>query len=571
MPSPPIPAHPPHLASLPQLGTASSWDVGAGIEGDYAPWAEPAAATQTPADATAVGDKVAASVTAVDEESDINATAVEGVVTVSPEAAEEAAPAVVAQTLSDAAQSAATETPAAAASALAPAFESSVASFTVMPGIDAPESTNVPTVDATAQLHVSGVQLTSPAAALGPGSAVAAAADFGSDESRPQLPLTSTAVASDDLHGIVAVMEANSHAPAASAAASDVTAASGGGPSYLLASPGVASGDSESSSLGMGSDSAAAKSGMYPECAHEAAAMDRPAAQAADGQQLGMGTVQTHIQTAHVTLHGSTDTLETSAVDSTEDDLCGSTAADTEQVVAAGDLDAHMGTELADSFATSDAEGAELAKYVATSDAELSESMCGPSSESGAAVEAAADVDTADASMPVPDLSEAAEDAATSPQAGSLHEEQPAQQHAQLAKHDAQPAESVARHCPSVAPTAAAESGPIVEVAGEEHAAPGRAEMLEETVHDPHTTSAADVHSITEQDITNAAAAAEMPQTDTDGDSHRNGGLGISAETGEDCSSTSVVPSHGTFDSTLLLDTQESTLPGMLCMLSLEI
>ena len=67
---------------------------------------------------------------------------------------------------------------------------------------------------------------------------------------------------------------------------SDVSAAEGAGPSYLLASPGVASGDSESSSLAMGIDSAAAESGMCPECAQEAAAMDRPAAEAADGQQL---------------------------------------------------------------------------------------------------------------------------------------------------------------------------------------------------------------------------------------------------------------------------------------------
>ena len=51
MASQPTPAHPIQLASLPQLGTASSWGVGAGNAGDYAhqqPWAEPAAATQGP-------------------------------------------------------------------------------------------------------------------------------------------------------------------------------------------------------------------------------------------------------------------------------------------------------------------------------------------------------------------------------------------------------------------------------------------------------------------------------------------------------------------------------------------
>lgn len=88
----PHPAHPPQLASLPQLGTASSWDIGAGIACDYAqqqPWAEPAAATQGPADATAVEDKVATSVTAVDAKTAIDARAVEGVTT-SQDVAEEA-------------------------------------------------------------------------------------------------------------------------------------------------------------------------------------------------------------------------------------------------------------------------------------------------------------------------------------------------------------------------------------------------------------------------------------------------------------------------------------------------
>jgi len=164
------------------------------------------------------------------------------------------------------------EVAAAGSASLEPAVESAAASFTVVPGIDAPVSADVPTATPTAQLHVDNVEVTIPAAAPGPGSVGIAAA--GSDESRPQLAVTSTAVAPDDLHGAVAVMEANSHAPAASAAASDVTAAGGGGPSYLLASPGpgVASGDSESGSLAMASDSAAAKSGMCPECAHEAAA-----------------------------------------------------------------------------------------------------------------------------------------------------------------------------------------------------------------------------------------------------------------------------------------------------------
>jgi len=84
MASQPTPAHPIQLASLPQLGTASSSGVGAGNAGDYAhqqPWAEPAAATQGPADATAVENKDAASVTAIDEENDIIATAVGGVTT----------------------------------------------------------------------------------------------------------------------------------------------------------------------------------------------------------------------------------------------------------------------------------------------------------------------------------------------------------------------------------------------------------------------------------------------------------------------------------------------------------
>jgi len=84
MASQPTPAHPIQLASLPQLGTASSSVVGAGNAGDYAhqqPWAEPAAATQGPADATAVENKDAASVTAIDEENDIIATAVGGVTT----------------------------------------------------------------------------------------------------------------------------------------------------------------------------------------------------------------------------------------------------------------------------------------------------------------------------------------------------------------------------------------------------------------------------------------------------------------------------------------------------------
>ncbi len=608
MAGPPIPAHPPQLASLPQLGTASSWDIGAGIAGDHAhqqPWAEPAAATQAPADATAVEDKVAASITAVDEKSAINATAVEGVATVSQEVAVEAtsASAMVAQTLSGAAQPAATETPAAAAApnssqrmpfarhedtavaveaaatsthttagafaeiaaaasaSLAPAIESSAASLMVVPGIDAPESDDVRAASATAQLYVDNVKVTSPAAAPGPGSAGTA----GSDESRPQLPLTSTAVAPYELHDIVAVMEADSHAPADGAASNDITAAEGGGPSYFLASPGIASGDSESGSPATASDSAAAESGMCPEAAHEAEEMDRHDALAADGQQLGMGTMLTHIQTAHVTLHGSTTTLGTSPGDRGEDGLSGSTAADTEQVVAAEDLDVHKGAELADSFATSVAEGSDLANHVAPSDAELSESTCWPSAQSAAAVEAAADVDTAESSMPAADVSEAAEDAATSAQAGSLHEEQPAQQDAQPAKHDAEPAESVAEHCPTVAPTAAAESGPTVDVANEDVAAPGSVEMLQDTLH---ATSAADVHSITEQHITNAAAAAEMSQSTSDLDPDSSGGPGIAAETGEDWSSTCVVMgSHGAFDSTLLLGTHESTLPGMLCML----
>lgn len=118
MTSPPIPAHAFQLASLPQLGTASSWDAGASIAGDYAhqqPWAEPAAATQGPADATAVEDEVAASVTAVDEKSANNATAVKGAVTVSQEVAEEATPAMVAQAVSTAPQHATTESPAVAA------------------------------------------------------------------------------------------------------------------------------------------------------------------------------------------------------------------------------------------------------------------------------------------------------------------------------------------------------------------------------------------------------------------------------------------------------------------------
>ena len=287
-----------------------------------------------------------------------------------------------------------------------------------------------------------------------------------------------------------------------------------------------------------------------------------------------MGTVQTYIQTAHVTLHGSNETFENSAGDSTEDVLCDSTAANSEQVVAVGDLHVHLGLQLADNFAISDVEGAELANYVANSDAELSKSMWWPFSQSAAAIEGAADVDTADASMPVAGVSEAAEDAATSAQAGSLHEEQPAQQDAQLAKHDAQPAkhdaepaESVAEHCTTVAPTSAADSGPIMAVASAAHAAPGRAQLLQETVCDPHTTSAADVLSITEQHITNAAADAEMLQTESDGDLDRSGGLGISAEGGETWSSTSVVPSHWAFDLTVSLGSHESTLPGMLFML----
>ncbi len=395
------------------------------------------------------------------------------------------------------------EVAAAASASLKSAVESAAASPAVVPGIDVPASADVPTASPTAQLHVDNGEVTSPAAAPGPGSVRTAAA--GSDESRLQLSLTSTAVAPHELHGTVVVMEANSPAPADGATASDVTAAEDGAPSSLFASPGVASGDSESSSLAMASDLAATGLGICPE--------------AADGQQLGIGTVQTHIQTAHVTLHGSSDTLETSAGDSTEDDLCGSTAADIEQVVPAGDLDAHMGIELADSLVTSNAEGAELAKYVATSDAELSEVMCWPSSHSGAAVEAAADLDTVDASMHV-----AAEDAATSPQAGSLHEEQPARQDAQPAKHDAQqakhdaqpaqhdaqpaqhveqPAESVAEHYSSVAPTAPTQSGPIV--ASEEVAAPGSAETLQETVHDLHTVAYA-------VDATEATAILSTPE-----------------------------------------------------------
>ena len=444
MASQPTPAHPIQLASLPQPGTASSWGVGAGNAGDYAhqqPWAEPAAATQGPADATAVEDKDAASVTAIDEENDIIATAVGGVTTSFQDVAEEATSAVIAQTLSTAAQPAATETPAvvaapdshqlmpyvgqedsaaaveaaatsdhatpgdlaevaaAASASLEPAVESAAASLTAAPFIDEALPAGVPTASATAQLHVDNLEVTASAAAPGPGSARTAAA--GGDESTAQLPLTSTAVAPDELHDTVAVMEANSHAAADGPAVSDTTAAEGGGPSYLSASPGVASGDSESGNLAITSDLAAAELGMCPEAAQEAMVM--PAAEAADSQQLGMGTTQTHIQTAHVTLHGSTDTLETSAKDSIEDEFFGSTAMDTEQVTAAEDLDAHMQTELADNCATSDAEGAELADYIATSDTELSESTCWPSSQSGAAVKGAADVDTADASMPMAD------------------------------------------------------------------------------------------------------------------------------------------------------------------------
>ena len=249
MASPPTPAYPPQLASVPQLGTASSWGVGAGIAGDYAhqqPWAEPAAATQAPADATTVGDKDAASVTAVDEKTAINAAAVEVVTTASQDAAEEATSAVIAQTLSSAAQPAVTEIAAAAATpdsnqrmpfarhgdtavaveaaatltevaaaasaSLEPAVDSSAASFTTGPGIDAPVSVDVPAAIPTAQLHGINVQVTIPAAAPGAGSAKTAAAS--GDESTPQLPLTCTAVAPDELHDTMAVLEADSHAAA---------------------------------------------------------------------------------------------------------------------------------------------------------------------------------------------------------------------------------------------------------------------------------------------------------------------------------------------------------------------
>ena len=119
--------------------------------------------------------------------------------------------------------------------------------------------------------------------------------------------------------------------------------------------------------------------------------------------------------------------------------------------------------------------------------------------------------------------------------------------------------------CPAVAPIAAAVSGPPVAVASQEHVAPGRADMLQETVCDLDANCAADVNSTTEQHITNAATAGEVPQTPSrsDGDPDR-GGLEIAAENGEDWSSSSVVPSHVAFESTV---SRESTLPGMLCRL----
>ena len=127
----------------------------------------------------------------------------------------------------------------------------------------------------------------------------------------------------------------------------------------------------------------------------------------------------------------------------------------------------------------------------------------------------------------------------------------------------------MAEHCPAVAPIAAAVSGPPVAVASQEHVTPGRADMLQETVCDLDTNCAADVNSTTDQHITNAATAGEVPQTPSgsDGDPDR-GGLEIAAENGEDWSSSSVVPSHVAFESTV---SRESTLPVMLCMLCKQI